>query len=79
MKEELIDIIEPYVPEKELLSNLTEETTLIDDLQINSANIVDIVLDVEEQYDIVIDDDSIVKMNTIGSALEVITEKINEK
>jgi acyl carrier protein len=78
MKDELIKIIEPYVPDKELLNNLTEETTLIEDLQINSANVIDIVLDIEEKYDIIIDDDSISKMETIGSALKIIDEKIEE-
>ncbi len=76
IKKELIEIISPYIPNKELLENLTEEKDLINDLSINSAHIVDIVLDIEEKYDIMIDDDAIGKMNTVGESITVIQEKI---
>ena len=51
IQEELKNIITVYVPEKKILDNLTLEHDLINDLKINSAHIVDIVLDVEEKYD----------------------------
>ncbi|MBV6642932.1 MAG: acyl carrier protein [Cyclobacteriaceae bacterium] len=73
---ELIEIITPYVPEKELIDNIDESKELINDLHINSAHIVDIVLDVEEKYDIMIDDDAIGKMNTVGESVSMIMEKI---
>ncbi len=73
---ELIEIIKPYVPEKELIDNIDESKELINDLHINSAHIVDIVLDVEEKYDIMIDDDAIGKMNTVGESVSMILEKI---
>ena len=52
---------------------------MINDLKINSAHIVDIVLDVEEKYDIIIEDDAIMKMGTIGQAIEVINGKVQKK
>tara|TARA_Y100001972_G_scaffold129198_1_gene195113 strand:- start:4173 stop:4424 length:252 start_codon:yes stop_codon:yes gene_type:complete len=73
---ELIEIITPYVPEKDLIDNIDESKELINDLHINSAHIVDIVLDVEEKYDIMIDDDAIGKMNTVGESVSMILEKI---
>ena len=73
---ELIEIITPYVPEKGLLENIDESKELINDLHINSAHLVDIVLDVEEKYDIMIDDDAIGKMNTVGESVSMILEKI---
>ena len=75
----LKEIIAVYVPEKEILENLTPEHDLINDLKINSAHIVDIVLDVEEKYDIMIEDEAIMKMGTIGQAIEVINGKIQKK
>ena len=74
--DELVEIIKPYVSEKELLENIDESKDLINDLHINSAHLVDIVLDIEEKYDIMIDDDSIGKMNTVGEAIEVIKLKL---
>ncbi|MDB4012542.1 MAG: phosphopantetheine-binding protein [Cyclobacteriaceae bacterium] len=79
IQEELKNIIAIYVPEKEILDNLTLEHDLINDLKINSAHIVDIVLDVEEKYDIMIEDDVIMQMGTIGQAIDVIHGKVQEK
>lgn len=79
IQEELKNIIAVYVPEKEILDNLTLEHDLINDLKINSAHIVDIVLDVEEKYDIMIEDDVIMQMGTIGQAIDVIHGKVQEK
>jgi acyl carrier protein len=45
--EELKKILLPYTREKEKLNSLTEDTKLLDDLHINSANIVDIIIDAE--------------------------------
>lgn len=75
---ELVEIIKPYVPEKELLESIDESKDLINDLHINSAHLVDIVLDVEEKYDIIIDDDSIGKMNTVGESVAIIIEKLKK-
>ena len=41
-------IVKPYVKDQEAFENLTEDTDFINDLKINSANLVDVVLDVEE-------------------------------
>ncbi|MBV6645382.1 MAG: acyl carrier protein [Cyclobacteriaceae bacterium] len=78
ISEDLKTIIEPYVIEKEKLQTLGDEVDLINDLQINSAHIVDIVLDIEEKYDIMIEDDAINRMNTIGESISIIHEKVGE-
>ena len=79
IQEQLKEIIAVYVPDKEILGKLTLEHDLINDLKINSAHSVDIVLDVEEKYDIMIEDDAIMEMVTIGQAIEVIYGKVQEK
>jgi acyl carrier protein len=82
-KEELIEalkkIVKPYVQNEQAFENVTEDTDFIKDLKINSANLVDIALDVEEAYDIEIDNESMEKMLTVGSAIEIITKKLTEK
>lgn len=76
---DLKTIIEPYVQNKEQWESLHDETDFIKDLEINSANLVDIVLDVEDAYDIEIDDQSMEKMLTVKASLEIIQEKIAQK
>jgi acyl carrier protein len=73
--EELKAILKPYVQNEKAFENLTNDTHFIEDLEINSANLVDVVLDVEDKYDIEIDNDSMEKMLTINDALTIITEK----
>lgn len=74
--EELKRVLGPYIKNKELLQSVTEETNLITDLKINSANLVDIVIDAEAKYNIEIDVDSAEKMVTIGNCIDVILEKL---
>ncbi|XOV93993.1 MAG: acyl carrier protein [Bacteroidota bacterium] len=76
VQKELVEIIGPYISNKDLLNDLSDDKELIKDLSINSAHIVDIVLDIEEKYDIMIDDDAIGKMNTVGESVDVILEKL---
>lgn len=70
-------VLRPYTIEKEKLENIDERTHLLKDLHINSANIVDIVIDAEVNYKIEIDNDSVEKMINVGSCLDVIMEKMN--
>lgn len=77
--EKLKAIVKPFVKNEEAFQNLTEDTDFITDLQINSANLVDIVLDTEEAFDIEIDNQSMEKMLTIKAALEIINTKLAEQ
>lgn len=79
IKDELKEIIGDYVQEKDLLTSLSEDHELINDLKINSAHIVDIVLDIEDKYDIMIEDEAISKMGTVGESIDVIFEKLEQK
>lgn len=82
-KEEILEklkpIVKPFVKNEEAFANLTEDTDFITDLQINSANLVDIVLDTEEAFDIEIDTASMEKMVSIKATLEIIKTKLAAK
>nr|WP_199002906.1 acyl carrier protein [Flavobacterium sp. ASV13] len=82
-KEELITklklIIKPYTTNTEAYDNLTENTDFINDLNINSANLVDIVLDIEESFDIIIDNADMQRMLNVKAAVEIIGAKLAEK
>lgn len=75
--EELKKVLLPYTLNKEALRNINEQTDFIKDLKINSANLIDIIIDAENKYNIEIDMDSAEKINNVGSCIDVITEKMN--
>lgn len=77
--EKLKTLIKPYINNQLAFETLTETTDFISDLQINSANLVDVILDIEEQFDIVIDTVSMEKMVDVKSTLEIIETKLSEK
>lgn len=79
MIEELKAIIKPYIQDEAAFEHLNEDTDFIQDLKINSANLVDIVLDIEDKYDIEIDNDAMDGMLNVKSALAVINAKMAEK
>ncbi len=77
--DELKKVIAPYTTNKEMLAGIDDHTDLIKDLKINSANLVDVIIDAEAKYDIEIDYDSADKMVNVGTCIDVISEKLNQK
>ena len=82
IKEDLIaklkEIVKPYIQDQHAFENLNEETDFINDLKINSANLVDIVLDVEDAFDIEIDNESMEQMLSVKKAIEIIEGKMKK-
>lgn len=80
-KDELISklktIVAPYVQDDEAYKNLSEDTTFVGDLKINSANLVDIILDVEDAFDIRIENEEMERMLSVRAAMEIVASKIN--
>jgi len=72
-------VLAPYTMDKQALNSMNDETEFIKDLKINSANLVDIIIDAEEKYDIEIDPDSAEKIHNAGSCIDVIMDKMKEK
>lgn len=73
--EKLKPILAPYAKDQEALQHLDRNTSFIRDLKINSANLVDVVLDVEETFDIEIDNDSMERMLNVGAAIDIVQAK----
>lgn len=71
-------IIQPYVQNEEAMDDLKPETEFIKDLEINSANLVDVILDVEDEFDIEIDNESMNAMKSIGDAKAIIKRKLEK-
>jgi acyl carrier protein len=77
--EQLKSIVKPYIQNQEAFDNLTENTDFINDLRINSANLVDVILDIEDIFKIAIDNQSMERMVNVKSAMEIIETKLSEK
>lgn len=77
--EKLKIIVKPYIKNQEAYDMLTESTDFINDLQINSANLVDVILDIEEEFDIVIDNQSMERMLDVKATIEIIEAKLSQK
>ena len=75
----LKDIIKVYLPEDVSVDAITLESNFISELNINSANLVDIVLDVEDEFDIMLENDDMDQMQTVKDALSIIDAKLEAK
>jgi acyl carrier protein len=79
-REELIaklkPIIEPYIQDEEAFQNLNEETDFVKDLKINSANLVDIILDIEDAFDIRLENEDMEQMMDVKSAMTIVMSKL---
>ena len=51
------------------------ETHILDDLKVNSARLVDVVLEFEDAFDIEITDDDVDSVETVGDAVRLIEAK----
>ena len=75
----LKEIIKVYLPEDVPVESISEESHFINELNINSANLVDIVLDVEDSFDIILENDDMDEMQTVADALQIIEQKLADK
>lgn len=75
----LKEIIKPFIKDQEAFDTLSPATDFIRDLKINSANLVDIILDIEEEFDIIIDNEEMERMLDVQAALGIIENKLAQK
>ena len=77
--QELKEIVKNYLPDDVSADSISEESHFINELNINSANLVDIVLDVEDAFDIILENEDMDQMETVQDALRIIDSKIETK
>ncbi len=75
----LKEIIKIYLPEDVSVEDISVDSHFINGLNINSANLVDIVLDVEDEFDIMLENEDMERMQTVEDALQIIDAKHTEK
>lgn len=72
-------IIKIYLPEDVSIDDISAQSHFINELNINSANLVDIVLDVEDTFGIMLENDDMDQMQTVHDALLIIDKKLTDK
>jgi len=72
----VMEIIGRYAKNKDAVDQATEDTNILDDLKVNSARLVDVILDFEDEFDIEVDDEDADAVNTVGDAVTLIEAKL---
>ncbi len=58
-------------------NDITMDTTFVDDLGADSLDIFQIIMGIEEEFDIEIDNDAAEAISTVGDAVEAIKKAVN--
>ena len=75
--EAMVNILKPYTKDAALLERATRDTHILNDLKVNSARLVDVIIKCEDVFNITVDDDEADTIRTIGSAIDLIHAKLN--
>ncbi len=76
IQERVVKILTPYVKDQAALANVSAGTNILEDLKVNSARLVDVVLAFEDEFDIEIADEDVDVVNTVGDCVGLIAEKL---
>jgi acyl carrier protein len=74
--ERVVKILTPWAKNEEALAGVAMETSILDDLKVNSARLVDVVIAFEDDFDIEIADEEVDTVNTVGDAVNLISAKL---
>jgi acyl carrier protein len=74
VRDTFLDLIKPYIRVEDR-SAISEASLLVDDLKVNSARFVDIILETEDRFKIAVDDQSMERFERVGDAIDFICEK----
>lgn len=76
--QEIFNILKKYKGRGADRTALSDSTLLAEELDIDSARMVDIVLDLEGKFCITIDDSNLTKLRTIGDIADLV-ERVTEE
>ena len=72
----VVKILTPWVKNDDALQSVSMETSILDDLKVNSARLVDVVIAFEDEFDIEIEDEDVDSVNSVGDAVQLISGKL---
>ncbi len=76
IQEKLFSIVKVYLPQDVDSSAIKNDSHLMNDLNINSAHLVDVALDVEDAFDITLDEKDMEAMQTVDDAVRIVQGKL---
>ena len=71
-------IIKTYLPEDVKVTAINPESDLTRELNINSAHLVDIVLDIEDTFNIQFTNEDLEKLRSVRDAISIIAQKVRD-
>jgi acyl carrier protein len=77
VRADFLALIQPFVRKVDA-DQISDSTLLVDDLNIHSARLVDIILEMEDRFSVRIDDDEAGELTTVGSAVDLLMTKIRK-
>lgn len=76
--QQLLPIVTTYLPEDVDQKDIHPDSDLTQELNINSAHLVDVVLDVEDAFEIEFANEDMEKLRTLNDAIAIIQSKLSE-
>lgn len=72
----MVEILKSYTKDPGLLDKATMDTHILNDLKVNSARLVDVIIKCEDVFGVTVEDDEADKIGTIGDAVSIIKTKL---
>lgn len=71
----VVGILSRHARNGSALEGISLETNILEDLEVDSARLIDIVLAIESEFAIEIDDDEVDRVETVGDAVHMVLAK----
>lgn len=76
MYEKVVNLITSQLPVK--AEAITPESRLIEDLGADSANIMILIMDLESEFDVVVEDDALTGIRTVGDIVDYLEKNAQQ-
>ena len=70
--EKVVGILKPFARAPEALENVQMNTSILGELKVNSARLVDVVIEMEDAFGLSISDDEADAVQTVGDAVNLV-------
>jgi len=74
--DKIVEVLMKYSKADVSSSEIKMETSILEDLKVNSARLVDIILDFEDVFGIEVDDDDADRVTTVADGVQLIMAKL---
>lgn len=73
----VVEILTPYAKNQAALAAVAPGTHILEELKVNSARLVDVVLAFEDEFDIEIADEDVDSVETVKDCVTLIQQKLS--